>query len=158
MPPAACRDLGTRTGSALTLGAARRLAKLGIGQTTLTVVVGARRAFVGGSGTSLLYGGPVTSGMEDFHIDDEAFYLLRTRPEMNVLLEAPLPVGDNAGEVHPQAWTYELPADDGQVYRSFVWMQGHVVDNLLDGATRDFILRGARRSRASRRPRLRPVR
>ena len=85
---------------------------------------------------------PVTSGMQDFTIDDEAFFLLRKRPEMHVLLEAALPVGDHAGAVHPQAWTYELPAAGGQTYRSFVWMQGHSFPNFLKDGPRDFILRG----------------
>jgi trehalose utilization protein len=85
---------------------------------------------------------PITTGLQDFTIDDEAFFLLRKQPQMHVLLETALPVGDNAGEVHPQAWTYELPAGGGQSYRSFVWMQGHSFPNFLQPGPRDFILRG----------------
>jgi type 1 glutamine amidotransferase len=82
---------------------------------------------------------PITRGLEDFEMDDEAFYLLRTRPEMHTLLDAPLPVND---EVVPQAWVYESTLPGGQPCRSFVWMQGHYTARLLEPGPRDLILRG----------------
>ena len=82
---------------------------------------------------------PITRGMTDFEIDDEAFFRLRKTPEMHVLLEAPLPMN---GEVHPQAWTYEKTVAGGEPHRSFVWMQGHYPANFLKEGPRDLILRG----------------
>jgi len=82
---------------------------------------------------------PITRGMSDFEIDDEAFFRLRKTPEMHVLLEAPLPMN---GEVHQQAWTYEKALPGGQPHRSFVWMQGHYPANFLKEGPRDLILRG----------------
>ena len=82
---------------------------------------------------------PITRGLADFEIDDEAFFLLRKAPGMHVLMEAPLPKG---GEVQPQAWSYERTLPGGQAYRSFVWMQGHHTANFLEQGPRDTILRG----------------
>lgn len=85
---------------------------------------------------------PVSAGMSDFEMDDEAFYRLRTAAGMNVLLESPLPDGDAAGEVRPQAWSYERALAEGRTARAFVWMQGHYTAKLLEDGPRDFILRG----------------
>jgi type 1 glutamine amidotransferase len=82
---------------------------------------------------------PITKGLKDFEIDDEAFFLLRKAPEMHVIATAPLP---SNGEVTPQAWTYEKAIDGGKPYRSFVWMQGHKYANFKLPASQDFILRG----------------
>jgi len=85
---------------------------------------------------------PLTAGMTDLAMDDEAFYRLRSAPGMHVLLEAALPDGDEAGLVSPQAWSYEGTLPGGQVHRAFVWMQGHYTARLLEDAPRDLILRG----------------
>ena len=82
---------------------------------------------------------PITKGMADFEIDDEAFFLLRKTPDLHVLVEAPLPKN---GEVNLQAWSYERTIPGGQPYRSFVWMQGHYPANFLKEGPRDLILRG----------------
>jgi type 1 glutamine amidotransferase len=81
---------------------------------------------------------PITRGVADFEMDDEAFYRLRTRPQMHPLLEAPLPEG---GDVVPQAWVYETAIPGGQPHRAFVWMQGHYTARLLEPGPRDLILR-----------------
>jgi type 1 glutamine amidotransferase len=82
---------------------------------------------------------PVTRGLADFEIDDEAFYRLRKAPGMHVLIEAPLP---KIGEVLPQAWSYERTLPGGRPYRSFVWMQGHFPANFQKDGLRELILRG----------------
>src|SRR5262249_11671592 len=82
---------------------------------------------------------PITRGVADFEMDDEAFFRLRRAPAMHVLLEAPLPAG---GEVQPQAWVYERTLAGGRPYRSFVWMQGHRTAHFLEDGPRDLILRG----------------
>jgi trehalose utilization protein len=82
---------------------------------------------------------PITRGVADFELDDEAFFLLRKAPAMHVLMEAPLPAN---GEVQPQAWVYERTPAGGRPYRSFVWMQGHRTANFLKEGPRDLILRG----------------
>jgi type 1 glutamine amidotransferase len=85
---------------------------------------------------------PITAGTADFVFEDEAFHRLRRRPELDVLLEAPLPDGDRAGEVVPQAWSYEVKTAAGATRRAFVWMQGHYTERLLEPLHRDLILRG----------------
>jgi type 1 glutamine amidotransferase len=82
---------------------------------------------------------PITHGLADFEMDDEAFFRLRKAPGMHVLMEAPLP---SDAAVNPQAWSYERTLAGGQPYRSFVWMQGHHTANLLKEGPRDTILRG----------------
>jgi len=82
---------------------------------------------------------PITAGVSDFTIDDEAFFLLRKAEGMHVLMEAPLPMN---GEVHPQAWVYEKTLPGGEPHRSFVWIQGHYPRNFLQDELRDLILRG----------------
>jgi type 1 glutamine amidotransferase len=90
---------------------------------------------------------PVTQGLADFAMDDEAFFLLRQAPEMHALLESPLPTKD---EVVPQAWAYETTLPGGRPYRSFVWMQGHYTARLMEPGNRDLILRAI--AWAGRRP------
>jgi type 1 glutamine amidotransferase len=82
---------------------------------------------------------PITRGLDDFTIDDEAFFLLRKAPGMHVLAEAPLPKDSS---IHPQAWSYETTLPGGQPYRSFVWMQGHYPANFQKDVPREMILRG----------------
>jgi mono/diheme cytochrome c family protein/glucose/arabinose dehydrogenase/type 1 glutamine amidotransferase len=82
---------------------------------------------------------PITRGLRDFQIDDEAFFMLSRTPGMHVLLEAALPKN---GEVHPQAWSYERTLPGGQPYRSFVWMQGHYPANFQKDVPRELLLRG----------------
>ena len=84
---------------------------------------------------------PIARGLADFEIDDEAFFMLRTAPDMRPLATAALPT-TNAGEVVPQVWTYEKTLPGGQPYRSFVWMQGHVYRNFANPACQTLVLRG----------------
>ena len=82
---------------------------------------------------------PITKGLSDFELDDEAFFLLRKAPEMHVLATAPLP---SNGEVTPQVWVYETTMPGGQPFRSFVWMQGHKYASFEVPASQTLILRG----------------
>jgi len=82
---------------------------------------------------------PITRGLSDFELEDEAFFMLRTRPAMHPLLEAPLP---DSGKLQAQAWSYEHTLPGGRPYRAFVWMQGHWTAELLKPGPRDLILRG----------------
>jgi type 1 glutamine amidotransferase len=84
---------------------------------------------------------PITRGLPDFEINDEAFFLLRTTPEMRALATTPLP-STNAGEIVPQVWTYEKTPPGGESYRSFVSMQGHVYSNFAVAAYQNLLLRG----------------
>ena len=84
---------------------------------------------------------PITRGLADFAIDDEAFFLLRTAPGLHVLATAPLP-SVQTGEIVPQVWTYEHTLPGGQPYRSFVILQGHVYANFSVPEFRTLILRG----------------
>ena len=84
-------------------------------------------------------GHPITRGLADFVMDDEAFFLLRQAPGMHPLLESPLPTSKD--EVVPQAWVYENTLPGGRPCRSFVWMQGHYTARLLEPENRDLILR-----------------
>jgi type 1 glutamine amidotransferase len=84
---------------------------------------------------------PITKGLADFEIDDEAFFLLRTAPGMHVLATAPLP-STHAGEITPQIWTYEKTLPGGQPYRSFVLMEGHNYASFAVPEFRTLVLRG----------------
>ncbi|MCG6921786.1 MAG: ThuA domain-containing protein [Acidobacteria bacterium] len=81
---------------------------------------------------------PITRGVEDFEMNDEAFFLLRQAPEMHALMESPIPERE---EVVPQAWVYEKTIPGGQPHRAFVWMQGHYTAKLLEPQNRDLVLR-----------------
>jgi type 1 glutamine amidotransferase len=91
---------------------------------------------------------PITRGLADFEMEDEAFFLLRQAPGMHPLLDSPLPT--KTDEVVPQAWVYETTLPGGQPSRSFVWMQGHYTARLEEPANRDLILRAI--AWAGRRP------
>ena len=82
---------------------------------------------------------PITRGLPDFELDDEAFFLLRKSPGIHVLASAPLP---SNGEVAPQVWTYEKTAPGGRPYRSFVSMLGHYYRNFAEPAHQSLLLRG----------------
>jgi type 1 glutamine amidotransferase len=82
---------------------------------------------------------PITKGLPDYEIDDEAFFLLTKAPQMHVLATSPLPVN---GEVAPQVWTYEKTLPGGEPYRSFVSMQGHHYKTFSVPTHRTMILRG----------------
>ena len=83
---------------------------------------------------------PITAGLPDFEIDDEAFFMLRTAPGLHVLATAPLP-STHAGEIVPQIWTYENTLPGGQPYRSFVLMEGHHYANFSVPEFQTLILR-----------------
>lgn len=82
---------------------------------------------------------PITRGLSPFEFNDEAFFLLRTSPGMQVLLTTVVPEN---GEVTPQAWVYEHTAPGGKPYRSFVSMQAHYYKNFSHPTYRELILRG----------------
>jgi type 1 glutamine amidotransferase len=82
---------------------------------------------------------PITKGLPDYEIDDEAFFLLRTAPGMKVLASAPLPMN---GEGAPQVWVYETTVEGGKPYRSFVSMQGHHYKTFSVPVHQRLILRG----------------
>lgn len=94
----------------------------------------------------------ITEGMPGFEITDEAFFLMTwaTSPGITVLATAPIAptrsAGTHAGEIVPQAWTYErtfFPRLGGQpTFRSFVWMQGHNYANLQNPQLLPMLLRG----------------
>ena len=96
---------------------------------------------------------PITQGMTNFSIKDEAFYSMTwsKAPEVHVLATAVIvatPSAQNAGhagETVPQIWTYEkqlTPAPTGQPYRAFVWMQGHFYSNFTNPQVEPMLLRG----------------
>jgi type 1 glutamine amidotransferase len=80
----------------------------------------------------------ITKGMTDFEIDDEAFFLLRTTPELHVLATAPIP---SSGEVVPQIWTAERTLPGGKPHRSFVYMLGHRFENFAHPQVETMLLR-----------------
>jgi type 1 glutamine amidotransferase len=95
---------------------------------------------------------PITQGATPFEITDESFFLMTWAkdPGIKVLANATIAktrsAGTHAGEVVPQAWTYErtfFPRLGGQpTFRSFVWMQGHNYVNLQDPRVLPTLLRG----------------
>ena len=100
--------------------------------------------------------------MTPFKITDEAFFLMTwaKSPGIKLLATAPMAptqsAGTHAGEVVPQAWTYErtfFPGLGGQPpFRAFVWMQGHNYANLQPTCCRCCCgaLRGRPRRRSTR--------
>jgi type 1 glutamine amidotransferase len=91
---------------------------------------------------------PITKGMSDFTISDEAFFLMTwsKQPEIHVLATAVMAgtpsAGTHKGEVVPQIWTYEKSLQPGSSYRAFVWMQGHTYANFSKPEVQAMILRG----------------
>jgi type 1 glutamine amidotransferase len=92
-------------------------------------------------------GNPIIAGMP-MEIYDEAFYKLNFAPEVKPILSVTMPDtpaarrGGGVGQTIPQMWTYEHTLPGGQPARAFVWMQGHMVDNLDDPRMRSVMLRG----------------
>lgn len=82
---------------------------------------------------------PIASGLQDYEVDDEAFFLLTKAPEMRVLATSPLP---SNGDVAPQVWTYERTLPGGSPYRAFVSMQGHHYKTFARPEHQRLILRG----------------
>jgi type 1 glutamine amidotransferase len=99
---------------------------------------------------------PITKGMTDFTIKDEAFFLMTwsKQPEIHVLATAVMAntpsAKGHAGEVVPQLWTYEKSLAPGSSYRAFVWMQGHNYSNIQKPEIQAMLLRGV--SWAGKRP------
>lgn len=89
----------------------------------------------------------ITRGIPDFEIDDEAFYGLRTTPELHVLANAAIP---SSGEIVPQIWTAERQLAGGKPFRSFVYMLGHRIENFANPNVQTMMLRGI--AWAGRRP------
>jgi len=82
---------------------------------------------------------PITKGLPDFEFNDEAFFLLRTAPEMHPIATTVVP---EKGEVVPQAWVYEKTQPGGKPYRSFVSMQAHYYKNFSQPTYQELLLRG----------------
>ena len=94
---------------------------------------------------------PITQGMSDFVIKDEAFFNMTwaKSPEIHVLATATMAATPSAkghhGEVVPQIWTYEknlVPGPGSQPFRAFVWMQGHNYANFQNPQVQAMLLRG----------------
>jgi len=86
---------------------------------------------------------PITQGMSDFTIMDEAFMKMTWAPAgVKALATVPMPQGDSKGEVVPQIWTYEHTVPGGAPARAFVWMQGHTHTNFADPTVKEMLLRG----------------
>jgi type 1 glutamine amidotransferase len=92
-------------------------------------------------------GNPIIAGMP-MEVYDEAFYKLNFAPEVKPILTVTMPDtpaarrGGGVGQTIPQMWTYEHTLPGGVPARAFVWMQGHMVDNLDDPKVRSVMLRG----------------
>ncbi len=90
---------------------------------------------------------PIIAGMP-MEIYDEAFYKMDFAPGVKPLLTVTMPdtpaarKGGGVGQTVPQMWTYEHTLPGGQPARAFVWMQGHMVDNLDNPRMRAVMLRG----------------
>ena len=90
---------------------------------------------------------PIIAGMP-MEIYDEAFYTLDFAPGVKPLLSVTMPdtpaarKGGGVGQTVPQMWTYEHALPGGQPARAFVWMQGHMVDNMDNPRMRAVMLRG----------------
>ncbi|HEU0161003.1 MAG TPA: ThuA domain-containing protein [Rhizomicrobium sp.] len=91
---------------------------------------------------------PLIAGMP-MQLYDEAFYKLDFAPEVKPILTVTIPDtpaarrGGGVGQVVPQMWTYEHTAPGGQApARAFVWMQGHMIDNIEDPKIQAVMLRG----------------
>ena len=89
----------------------------------------------------------ITKGIADFDIDDEAFFLLKTTPEMHPLATSVIP---STKEVVPQIWTAERTLAGGKPFRSFVYMLGHKFENWSKPEVQTLMLRGI--AWAGRRP------
>jgi type 1 glutamine amidotransferase len=81
----------------------------------------------------------VTRGLPDFEFNDEAFFMLRTTPEMKPLVTTSVP---QKNEVVPQAWVYEHTQAGGKPYRAFVSMQAHYYRNFSQPTYQELLLRG----------------
>lgn len=89
----------------------------------------------------------ITKGIPDFDIDDEAFFLLTTTPELHPLATSAIP---STKEVVPQIWTAERTLAGGKPFRSFVYMLGHSFCNWSKPEVQTLMLRGI--AWAGRRP------
>lgn len=89
----------------------------------------------------------ITRGIPDFDIDDEAFFLLTTTPELHPLATSVIP---STKEVVPQIWTAERTLTGGKPFRSFVYMLGHSYKNWSMPEVQTLMLRGI--AWAGRRP------
>ncbi len=89
----------------------------------------------------------ITKGLADFEIEDEAFFLLRTTPELHPLATSVIP---STKEVVPQIWTAERTLAGGTPFRSFVYMLGHRFENWSKPEVQTLMLRGI--AWAGRRP------
>lgn len=93
-------------------------------------------------------GNPIIAGMP-MQLYDEAFYKLNFAPEVKPILTVTIPDTPAArrsggvGQTIPQMWTYEHTAPGGTApARAFVWMQGHMIDNIEDSKIQAVMLRG----------------
>jgi putative membrane-bound dehydrogenase-like protein len=99
-------------------------------------------------------GHPITKGASNFHIDDEIYYDMDIRPDVEVLATSytpNVPAGKrvaaggkvNIYDIQPQMWAYEHTAEGGtQPYRAFVSIPGHLYFTFEKPHYRAILLRG----------------
>lgn len=91
---------------------------------------------------------PITRDLPDMTLEEEAFYRMTWSkdPPIHPLVTVELPdnprVGEHAGEVIPQIWTYEHTLPGGQPARVFVSMQGHSNGTFNLPPVKQMLLRG----------------
>jgi len=85
------------------------------------------------------HGHPLGRGVADFGMDDEIYYDLDLRPDIQVVAAAPTPRRRGAGpESQPQVWAYERPG----AQRAFVFVPGHRHANFSRPDVRELLIRG----------------
>lgn len=85
------------------------------------------------------HGHALGRGVADFGMDDEIYYDLDLRPDIQVVATAPTPRRKGEGfESQPQVWAYERPG----AQRAFVFVPGHRYANFAREDVRSLLLRG----------------
>lgn len=93
-------------------------------------------------------GNPIIEDMP-MQVYDEAFFKMTFAEDIHPILSVTMPdtptsirAGYN-GKTIPQMWTYEHSVEGSTApARSFVWMQGHMIDNIDNPSLRDVVMRG----------------
>lgn len=85
------------------------------------------------------HGHPLGKGVADFGMDDEIYYDLDLRPDIQVVATAPTPRRKGDGfEWQPQVWAYEKSG----AQRAFVFVPGHRYANFARDDVRELLIRG----------------
>lgn len=85
------------------------------------------------------HGHALGRGVADFGMDDEIYYDLDLRPDIQVVATAPTPRRRGDGfESQPQVWAYEKAG----AQRAFVFVPGHRYANFSRPDVRELLLRG----------------